>query len=178
MPFKSKAQQGFMFAAEKRGDIKPGTAERWAKHTKDMPKLPEYVKHAEGGFVFEPFKPAVPKPLAHGGEVGDTAIGGHIGWPYEEGHPPTKLAHGGMTCDHMAHGGAAMTHASGCKMAEGGVVDGDTRMEVLDHIAGLMDELEAKGLVGEVEIESKDHDMQEKAEGSESDEDMLRRLAQ
>jgi hypothetical protein len=43
MPFKSKAQQGFMFAAESRGEIKAGTAERWAHETPDMKDLPERV---------------------------------------------------------------------------------------------------------------------------------------
>lgn len=53
MPFKSKAQQRFMFAAEERGDVPKGTAKRWAKHTPNIKKLPEKVhkkeksKHAE-----------------------------------------------------------------------------------------------------------------------------------
>lgn len=41
MPFKSKAQQRFMFAAEERGDLPGGTAHRWAKHTPNIKKLPE-----------------------------------------------------------------------------------------------------------------------------------------
>lgn len=45
MPFKSKAQQRFMFAAEKRGDIPKGTAEDWAHETPDMKRLPERKKH-------------------------------------------------------------------------------------------------------------------------------------
>ena len=44
MPFKSKSQQRYMFAAEDRGDIPKGTAERWAKHTKNIKKLPEKKK--------------------------------------------------------------------------------------------------------------------------------------
>lgn len=47
MPFKSKAQQRFMFAAEDRGDISKGTASRWAKETPNMKKLPERKKHAD-----------------------------------------------------------------------------------------------------------------------------------
>jgi hypothetical protein len=45
MPFKSKAQERWMFAAEKRGDVKPGTAERWAVDTGKgvLKKLPEHV---------------------------------------------------------------------------------------------------------------------------------------
>jgi hypothetical protein len=46
MPFKSKAQQRFMFAAESQGKLKPGTARKWAHETKDMKKLPEHVKKA------------------------------------------------------------------------------------------------------------------------------------
>ena len=46
MPFKSKAQQRFMFAAEAQGKLKPGTARKWAHETKDMKKLPEHVKKA------------------------------------------------------------------------------------------------------------------------------------
>lgn len=44
MPFKSKAQQRFMFAAQERGDLPKGTAEKWAKHTPDIKSLPEKVK--------------------------------------------------------------------------------------------------------------------------------------
>ncbi len=44
MPFKSKAQQRFMFAAEERGEIPKGTAERWADHTPNIKDLPEKKK--------------------------------------------------------------------------------------------------------------------------------------
>ena len=44
MPFKSKAQARWMFAAEKRGEVKKGTAKRWAHHTKNMKRLPERKK--------------------------------------------------------------------------------------------------------------------------------------
>ncbi len=37
MPFKSKAQQGYMFATM------PKTAEKWAKKTKSIKALPEKV---------------------------------------------------------------------------------------------------------------------------------------
>jgi len=46
MPFKSKAQQRFMFAAEGRGELPKGTAERWAEHTPDIKALPERKKTA------------------------------------------------------------------------------------------------------------------------------------
>ena len=48
MPFKSKAQQRFMFAAESRGDVPKGTAERWAKETPDIKSLPEKKRKAPG----------------------------------------------------------------------------------------------------------------------------------
>lgn len=47
MPFKSKRQQRFMFAAESRGEIPKGTAERWAHHTKSIKSLPEKVHKKE-----------------------------------------------------------------------------------------------------------------------------------
>lgn len=47
MPFKSKAQQSFMFAAEARGELPKGTAKRWARHTPDMKNLPARVKKDE-----------------------------------------------------------------------------------------------------------------------------------
>ena len=44
MPFKSKSQQRFMFAAEARGEVKPGTAEKWAHETPNINKLPQKAK--------------------------------------------------------------------------------------------------------------------------------------
>lgn len=44
MPFRSKRQQRFMFAAEARGELAPGTARRWAHHTRDLKHLPEKVR--------------------------------------------------------------------------------------------------------------------------------------
>jgi hypothetical protein len=44
MPFKSKAQERWMFAAEKRGEVKPGMAEEWAHATPSIKELPQYVK--------------------------------------------------------------------------------------------------------------------------------------
>jgi hypothetical protein len=42
MPFKSKAQQRWMFSAENKGELPKGTAERWAEHTPDIKALPEH----------------------------------------------------------------------------------------------------------------------------------------
>ena len=47
MPFQSKAQQRYMFAAEKRGELKKGTARRWAHETKDMKHLPNRKKKSK-----------------------------------------------------------------------------------------------------------------------------------
>lgn len=44
MPFKSKAQQKWMFAAEARGDVPKGTAKEWAHKTKNIKRLPKKVK--------------------------------------------------------------------------------------------------------------------------------------
>jgi len=43
MPFTSRAQQKWMFAAEARGEVPKGTALRWAHHTPNIKKLPEHV---------------------------------------------------------------------------------------------------------------------------------------
>jgi hypothetical protein len=40
MPFKSKAQQKWMFAAEARGEVPVGTARRWAHETPNIKSLP------------------------------------------------------------------------------------------------------------------------------------------
>src|SRR5450631_4455905 len=46
MPFKSKAQQGFMFSEH------PEMAKEWAAKTPNMKDLPEHVKHmADGGIA-------------------------------------------------------------------------------------------------------------------------------
>jgi len=50
-PFKSDAQRRWMFAAEDRGEVPKGTADRWAKHTKNIKKLPEHVKKANMDYV-------------------------------------------------------------------------------------------------------------------------------
>jgi hypothetical protein len=42
MPFKSKAQQRFMFAAEARGELPKGKALEWAHETKNIKNLPEH----------------------------------------------------------------------------------------------------------------------------------------
>jgi len=43
MPFRSKAQQRLMFAKESRGELKRGTARKWAHETPNMRRLPERV---------------------------------------------------------------------------------------------------------------------------------------
>lgn len=44
MPYKSKAQMKKFFAMEDRGELPKGTAEKWAKHTPNIKKLPERKK--------------------------------------------------------------------------------------------------------------------------------------
>ena len=43
-PFKSKAQMRYMYYAEKHGIVPKGTAQKWAKHTKSIKRLPERKK--------------------------------------------------------------------------------------------------------------------------------------
>lgn len=43
MPYKSKSQMRFLFAAEARNEVPKGTARRWAHHTPSIKKLPEHV---------------------------------------------------------------------------------------------------------------------------------------
>jgi len=52
MPFKSKAQQRYMFAAEARGELKKGTARRWAHETEDIKELPERLEKNAFDFGF------------------------------------------------------------------------------------------------------------------------------
>lgn len=60
MPFRSKAQQRWMFAAESRGELPKGTAMEWAHETQKQPggfqKLPEKVKNPKKGFKAKPMK--------------------------------------------------------------------------------------------------------------------------
>lgn len=48
MPFRSKAQQRWMFAAEARGEVPPGTARRWMEETPNFKRLPERVGRKTG----------------------------------------------------------------------------------------------------------------------------------
>lgn len=43
MPFKSRAQQRFMFAAAERGEIPKKTVMEFARATKSIKNLPEYT---------------------------------------------------------------------------------------------------------------------------------------
>lgn len=50
MPFKSKAQQKFMYAAAARGDVSQKTVDKFAAATKSFKALPQRVKkHADHG---------------------------------------------------------------------------------------------------------------------------------
>ena len=44
MPFKSRSQMRMMFAKESRGEVKRGTARKWAHETPNRRCLPERVK--------------------------------------------------------------------------------------------------------------------------------------
>jgi len=49
MPYKSKAQQRWMYAAEDRGEVDPGTADRWSDETPNIKSLPEKVRQEKNG---------------------------------------------------------------------------------------------------------------------------------
>lgn len=52
MPFRSKAQMRYFFAAERRGELPKGTARRWAHETPNLKSLPERVsKKKKKGFT-------------------------------------------------------------------------------------------------------------------------------
>lgn len=54
MPFRSKAQMRYFFAAERRGELPKGTARRWAHETPNLKSLPERVsKKKKKGFTYE-----------------------------------------------------------------------------------------------------------------------------
>lgn len=82
MPFKSKAQQRFMFAAEARGDLKKGTAKTWAHHTKDIKDLPERAKKEKKASVTELLKQA--SRLDAVMDLADEMVGGEGGDPKAE----------------------------------------------------------------------------------------------
>lgn len=44
MPYKSKSQMRAFFAKEARGELKKGTARKWAHETPNLRRLPERVK--------------------------------------------------------------------------------------------------------------------------------------
>lgn len=85
MPFKSKAQQRFFFAAESRGEFPKGTALEWAHATKDIKKLPEKIRPKE-----EPMKETTRQKAADdskstlGRDIGGFAggVGGWLGGDY------------------------------------------------------------------------------------------------
>lgn len=64
MPFRSQAQRKFMYAAEERGELKKGTADKWAKHTPNIKDLPEHVKKASFTKIAIALKRLKPVPAA------------------------------------------------------------------------------------------------------------------
>ena len=44
MPFKSQAQRAYFHAAERRGELPPGTAARWEDHTLKGKRLPKRLR--------------------------------------------------------------------------------------------------------------------------------------
>lgn len=77
MPFKSKRQQRFFFAAEAAGKLPKGTAREWAKHTPDISALPEAVRTdpddeqtvEQGKVPKEPIVPGMKKKVKQAGAL-------------------------------------------------------------------------------------------------------------
>jgi len=88
MPFKSKSQQRWMFAAESRGELPEGTAKKWADHTPNIKKLPEHVKKASG-FLAGFMKMADPSMSM---EANDQS-----GWSIGDSMPGTELRNNAET---------------------------------------------------------------------------------
>src|SRR5579859_5300985 len=91
MPFKSKSQERWMFAAEKRGDVKPGTAKNWAHETPDFSNLPDHVHHS-----MPPANPArtVPPPYKAEREGPNTKYGSPTAHKDPPGMHPDALVPG------------------------------------------------------------------------------------
>jgi len=105
MPFKSDAQRRFMFAAQERGELPKGTAERWAKHTPNIKNLPEKAKRKKTaseianrvlvkvGYSLIPDQYDLLSPTAQHFHTGGQ-IGGLVGMPLGVGlglaHIPVK----------------------------------------------------------------------------------------
>src|SRR5712692_4552443 len=112
MPFKSKAQQGFMFSAQARGDIPKGTAEKFAKHTKSFKALPEHKKMKKmykGGMSYIPGDYERDKSPYSRMARGGIARQGLSDVPsdYEYKTSPLGYGHNPQGIGHMAEGGFA-----------------------------------------------------------------------
>ncbi len=99
MPYKSRAQQGYMHAAEERGEVSPKVVHEFDKATsaKQYARLPEHVGHAAKGGLLR----RLAEHYFGGGRAEDAA------------------------CQHYAHGGVSDRHDPGCPnhpshYAEGG----------------------------------------------------------
>lgn len=69
MPFKSDAQRKWMYAAEARGEVPKGTAERWQAHTPKDEKLPDHVAKKAAAFEYGYKLAANAAPLASTGTL-------------------------------------------------------------------------------------------------------------
>lgn len=135
MPAHSKAQLGKLFALEARGELKKGTAEKFASETPNIKRLPMHVKHKyRGGLAYQSERDhrgradmenepmhrnyslgGVPEewekvvPFRHG-EVEHEEIEEPSETTSREPHEPLKAAHGGsmIECPKCGHSFKAM----------------------------------------------------------------------
>lgn len=76
MPFKSKSQRRFMYAAEARGELPKGTAKEWEKHAPKGSELPEKVKKTEQLKKDMPASPSLPSMPSMPGTMKVSKVGG------------------------------------------------------------------------------------------------------
>ncbi len=105
MPFRSKAQQRYLFAAAERGDIPKSVPREFAEATskKQFARMPEHIKHmASGGAVWK--TPAERKEERRKMGAYIEASGyRQAPWQLDPETPPKqkekkRMAHGGMIC--------------------------------------------------------------------------------
>lgn len=64
MPIHSQHQWGWAFAAEQRGELAPGTAERWARLSAPFAALPSRASGYAGAYAATPAPlPSAPEPV-------------------------------------------------------------------------------------------------------------------
>lgn len=123
MPFRSRAQQGYMHAAAARGEIPESVVGKFDRATsaRQYAHLPEHVFRGEmvnpehdfrGGEMIRPerdFRGALVERYFGGGKAGEH----HHGYEHDE-HGSYMEDGGHVACQHFAHGGVSASHDPEC----------------------------------------------------------------